>query len=101
MPVVRSQSHHEVIEWLETQRTQGRPVAIVGTDENGDADISEFDLSQPVLLLIGNETAGPSTAWRELCDHVLGIPMTGSASSLNASNAASVVLYEARRQRNG
>ncbi|MFM9797434.1 TrmH family RNA methyltransferase, partial [Streptomyces turgidiscabies] len=52
-----------------------------------------------VLLLIGNETAGLSSAWRELCDQVISIPMTGSASSLNASNAASVVLYEARRQR--
>ena len=38
-------------------------------------------------------------AWRECCDHVVSIPMTGSASSLNASNAATVVLYEAARQR--
>ncbi|MFB6815331.1 RNA methyltransferase [Streptomyces sp. NPDC056347] len=99
VPVVRSPSHREVMEWLDGERALGRPVAVVGTDENGDAGISEFDLTQPVLLLIGNETAGLSTAWRGLCDHVVSIPMTGSASSLNASNAATVVLYEARRQR--
>ncbi|NED73897.1 RNA methyltransferase [Streptomyces sp. SID9944] len=99
VPVVRSPSHHEVVEWLAKERAQGRPVAVVGTDEDGEADVSEFDLTQPVLLLIGNETAGLSAAWRDLCDHVVSIPMTGSASSLNASNAASVVLYEARRQR--
>ncbi|NUS10453.1 MAG: RNA methyltransferase [Streptomyces sp.] len=99
LPVVRSPSHHEVMAWLEEERGRGRPVAVVGTDEHGDADASEFDLTQPVLLLIGNETAGLSAAWRERCDHVVSIPMTGSASSLNASNAASVVLYEARRQR--
>ena len=99
LPVVRSPAPRDVIGWLDKARAQGRPVAVVGTDESGEADVSEFDLTQPVLLLIGNETAGLSTAWRELCDHVVSIPMTGSASSLNASNAASVVLYEAARQR--
>ncbi|GGJ81136.1 rRNA methyltransferase [Streptomyces camponoticapitis] len=99
LPVVRSPSHQEVAEWLSKERAAGRPVAVVGTDEHGDADTDAFDLTQPVLLLIGNETSGLSTSWRELCDHVVSIPMSGSASSLNASNAATVVLYEAARQR--
>lgn len=99
LPVVRTPSHREVSAWLDEERDRGRPVVVVGTDEDGECDASEFDLTQPVLLLIGNETTGLSTAWRDRCDHVLSIPMTGSASSLNASNAASIVLYEARRQR--
>lgn len=99
LPVVRTPSHHEVMDWVGKQRAQGCPIAVVGTDEHGDAEVSAFDLTQPVLLLIGNETAGLSTAWRDTCDHLLRIPMTGSASSLNASNAASVILYEAHRQR--
>ncbi|MFF5338998.1 RNA methyltransferase [Streptomyces sp. NPDC013181] len=99
LPVVRTPSHREVVQWLDAERGRGRPVLVVGTDEDGECDASEFDLTRPVLLLIGNETAGLSNAWREHCDHVVGIPMTGSASSLNASNAASIVLYEARRQR--
>ena len=99
LPVVRVPSHREVSAWLDTRRAQGSPVVLVGTDEHGEADIFDFDLTQPVLLLIGNETTGLSSAWRELCDHVVSIPMTGSASSLNAANAATAVLYEASRQR--
>ncbi len=72
---------------------------MVGTDEKGEADIFDFDLTRPALLLIGNETTGLSSAWKELADHLLRIPMTGSASSLNAANAATAVLYEVSRQR--
>ena len=61
--------------------------------------MSRWDLTQPTLLLVGNETVGLSRAWRDAADVTLSIPMTGAASSLNAANAASVVLYEARRQR--
>lgn len=99
LPAVRVPSHREVVEWLDAHKARGNPVAVVGTDENGEADIFDFDLTRPTLLLIGNETAGLSNAWRELCDHVVSIPMTGSASSLNAANAATAVLYEASRQR--
>lgn len=74
-------------------------MVLVGTDERGDCEVFDFDFTQPTLLLIGNETAGLSTAWRELCDYTVSIPMTGSASSLNAANAATAVLYEAARQR--
>ena len=99
LPAVRVPSHREVVQWLDAQRDRGNPVAVVGTDEHGEADIFDFDLTRPTLLLIGNETSGLSNAWRELCDHVVSIPMTGSASSLNAANAATAVLYEASRQR--
>ena len=100
LPAVRVPSHREVTAWLETERAAGRPVTIIGTDEDGDVDVAEFDFTVPTLLLVGNETSGLSTAWKELCDHVVSIPMGGSASSLNAANAGTVVLYEAARQRN-
>jgi 23S rRNA (uridine2479-2'-O)-methyltransferase len=99
LPSVRVPSQGEVMDWISRQRAAGSPVVIVGTDERGDADIFDFDLTQPTLLLIGNETSGLSVAWRELADHLVRIPMTGSASSLNAANAATAVLYEAARQR--
>ena len=75
------------------------PLTVVGTDEKGDRDISELDLTGPTLLVIGNETTGMSAAWRQSCDVMARIPMAGSASSLNVSVAASIVLYEAGRQR--
>lgn len=99
LPAVRVPSHREVLRWLEERRAYGPRIAVVGTDESGEADLFDSDLTGPVLLLVGNETAGLSAAWRELCDHTVRIPMAGSASSLNAAGAATAVLYEASRQR--
>jgi TrmH family RNA methyltransferase len=99
LPVVRVPAPATVLDWLTRLRREGLAVQLVGTDETGSADLAEFDLAQPTLLVLGNETSGMSAAWREACDAVVRIPIGGSASSLNAANAASVVLYEAARQR--
>jgi 23S rRNA (uridine2479-2'-O)-methyltransferase len=99
VPVVRVASHRPVLEWAQAARDGGIGVRIVGTDENGDLQLADADLTQPTLLLVGNEAAGLSVAWREACDDLVRIPMLGSASSLNAATAASVVLYESARQR--
>ncbi|NUR60011.1 MAG: rRNA methyltransferase [Catenulispora sp.] len=102
LPTVRAQSQREVVDWLRgghVEVTTG--VTIVGTDEDGDTDIEDYDFRAPTLIVVGNETSGMSGGWRESCDRVLSIPMGGIASSLNAANAATVVLYEAARQRRG
>jgi TrmH family RNA methyltransferase len=98
-PVVRAPSHREVAAWVAAQRARGCPMVIAGTDEHGDRDVFDVDFTQPTMLVVGNETAGLSNAWRELCDQMVRIPMTGAASSLNAANAATAVLYEVTRQR--
>ncbi len=59
----------------------------------------EADLAGPAAIVIGNEGSGVSRLVRETCDAVVSIPMKGSIGSLNASNAAAVVLYEIVRQR--
>ncbi len=99
LPAVRVPSPREVTDWVDARRASGRAVVLVGTDEHGDCDVFDFDLTQPLLLLIGNETGGLSSTWRELCDFTVSIPMTGAASSLNAASAGTAVLYEAARQR--
>ncbi|MFF4648495.1 TrmH family RNA methyltransferase [Streptomyces sp. NPDC001380] len=99
LPAVRVPSPAEVTGWVEAKRAQGTPIVLVGTDEEGDCDVFDFDFTQPTLLLVGNETTGLSSTWRDLCDRTVAIPMTGAASSLNAANAATAVLYEASRQR--
>ncbi|MFE1130275.1 RNA methyltransferase [Streptomyces albidoflavus] len=99
LPTVRVPSPAEVMAWVERRRAAGLPLVLVATDEKGDADVYDFDFTQPVLLLVGNETSGLAGAWRELCDVTVSIPMAGAASSLNAANAATAVLYEASRQR--
>jgi 23S rRNA (uridine2479-2'-O)-methyltransferase len=100
LPVVRSPSHRELAAWVAAQRARGCPIMMAGTDERGDRDVFDVDFTQPTVLLVGNEAAGLSSGWQELCDLMVRIPMTGSASSLNAATAATVVLYEIARQRN-
>jgi 23S rRNA (uridine2479-2'-O)-methyltransferase len=99
VPVVRVASHRTVIDWAAARRAAGTPVALVGTDEHGELSVAEYDFTQPTLVLVGNETNGLSSAWRDACDHLVRIPIVGMASSLNASTAASIVLYESARQR--
>jgi tRNA G18 (ribose-2'-O)-methylase SpoU len=71
---------------------------IVGTDEDGSA-LSSVDLGGRLLVVVGNETTGLSSGWRAACDEIVSIPMVGTASSLNAAVAGSIVLHEALRQR--
>ena len=100
VPAVRVASHRLVLDWATGLRGRGVAIQVVGTDEKGDLDAASYDFTQPTLLLIGNETAGLSSAWRESCDRLLRIPMAATAaSSLNAATAASVVLYESIRQK--
>jgi 23S rRNA (uridine2479-2'-O)-methyltransferase len=102
VPAVRADSHRPVLDWAGMHRDRGVPVQIVGADEKGDLDAARCDFTQPTLLLIGNETTGLSSAWREACDSLIRIPMAATAaSSLNAATAASVLLYEAIRQKGG
>jgi 23S rRNA (uridine2479-2'-O)-methyltransferase len=99
VPVVRDEAPAGVLEWVQAVRQSGLPVALLGTDEKGDVDVADHDLTGPVLIVVGNETTGLSEAWRAACDRIARIPITGSASSLNAASAATVLLYEAARQR--
>jgi tRNA G18 (ribose-2'-O)-methylase SpoU len=99
LPVVRVPSHREVLDWVGELRADGVQAQVVGTDERGPVEIAEHDLTGPTVLAVGNETHGLSAAWREACDQMVRIPITGAASSLNAASAATVALYEAARQR--
>ena len=74
-------------------------VWIFGTAAEGSRVMYEADLTGPTAIVIGNEGDGMSRIVRESCDVTVHIPMSGNISSLNASNAASILLYEAVRQR--
>jgi tRNA G18 (ribose-2'-O)-methylase SpoU len=96
LPVVHVDSAPDVLGWLARERADLR---IVGTDESGATTVDRQDLRGPRVVVIGNETTGMSAAWRAACSEVVSIPISGGASSLNAAAAATVVLYEAARQR--
>jgi TrmH family RNA methyltransferase len=63
------------------------------------ADDTAPDLRLPVAIFIGNEGAGLAREIDSVSDGRISIPMTAGVESLNAGVAASVVLYEAARQR--
>ena len=99
LPVVTVESPGEVVAWAARLRAGGLPIELVGTDEHGAVEVAAYDLTGPRVLLVGNETNGLSAGWRAAADVLVRIPITGAASSLNAATAATVVLYEANRQR--
>lgn len=76
-------------------------VWIFGTAADGNTDLYHADLKGPAAIVIGNEGQGMSRLVAESCDFRVSIPMKGRISSLNASAAAAILLYEAVRQRNG
>lgn len=67
----------------------------------GDRLYYKADLTGPIALVIGGEGSGVGRLVKEKCDFVVSIPMAGKINSLNASNAAAVLMYEVRRQRDG
>jgi len=90
-------------EQLVAQKNKGlRLFAAVAPDSNPDRStlpVAEADLTQPCVLMIGNEGAGLPEELLALADARVAIPMPGRIESLNAAVAGSLLLYEAARQR--
>lgn len=95
VPAVRVGSPSDAVDWLRAQEG----LAVVGTSEDAVLTLWEHDFRGPTALVVGNETTGMSAFWADACDSVVRIPMTGSASSFNATVAGSITLYEITRQR--
>lgn len=72
---------------------------VIGTDADADVDCFEANLTGPVVLVIGSEGQGMRRLVKEKCDLMVKLPMLGHVNSLNAANAASVLMYEVLRQR--
>ncbi|HEV3102750.1 MAG TPA: 23S rRNA (guanosine(2251)-2'-O)-methyltransferase RlmB [Candidatus Dormibacteraeota bacterium] len=70
-------------------------------DVRGEVPPWEFDLTQPICIVVGSEGEGVHRLVRERCDVRLRLPVAGHISSFNASAAAASVLYEVLRQRAG
>lgn len=76
-----------------------RGVWIVGADADATENIFSADLSGPIAWVLGAEGGGLRRLTRELCDRIVGIPITGMVGSLNVSVAAGVCLFATRQQR--
>ena len=76
-----------------------RGLWVYGTAADGQSDLWHTDFTGNVALVIGSEGDGMGRLVRESCDFIVSLPMKGQVSSLNASAAAAIVMYEVLRQR--
>jgi 23S rRNA (guanosine2251-2'-O)-methyltransferase len=82
---------------MDSLKKQG--IWFAGTAADGSEDYRSADYSMPLCLVIGNEGAGMSQLVRKKCDFLISLPMRGKVTSLNASVAASLLMYEVLRHR--
>ncbi|MGM9988775.1 MAG: 23S rRNA (guanosine(2251)-2'-O)-methyltransferase RlmB [Bacillaceae bacterium] len=82
------------------EELQERGLWIVGTDAKGKQDYRQIDGKMPICLVIGSEGKGMSRLVTSKCDFLIKMPMVGKVTSLNASVAASLLMYEVYRKRN-
>ncbi|HHW37469.1 MAG TPA: 23S rRNA (guanosine(2251)-2'-O)-methyltransferase RlmB [Bacillales bacterium] len=95
VPVVRVTNLARTIEELKE-----KGVWIVGTDAKGKQDFRQMDARMPLAIVIGSEGKGIGRLISEKCDFLIRLPMVGKVTSLNASVAASLLMYEVYRKRN-
>jgi 23S rRNA (guanosine2251-2'-O)-methyltransferase len=81
------------------EQMKQKHVWVLGLDERGTPDYTEYDFRSDCVLVLGREGAGLHDLVKKTCDHLLRIPMSGQVSSLNVSVAGAIVMYEAMRQR--
>jgi len=94
MPVARVSNISSALKEL-----QARGVWVYGTAADGTQKLFDANFQGPTAIVIGNEGTGMGRLVRQTCDVLVRIPMRGRISSLNASAAAAILLYEAVRQR--
>lgn len=82
------------------EKLKAAGVWVFGTAADADTGLWQADLKGAAAIVIGSEGEGMNRLVAENCDFRVSIPMRGKVSSLNASAAAAVMLYEAVRQRN-
>ena len=86
-------------DWLEGAKGSG--AWVYGADAGAPAPHTQADLTGKVVLVLGGEEKGLRRRVAEMCDLLVSIPVRGRVASLNVSAAASVLLFEALRQRGG
>jgi 23S rRNA (guanosine2251-2'-O)-methyltransferase len=86
-----------VADWLGEAKEAG--AWVYGAAAEADHTYTEVDWSGRAALVLGSEGSGLRPRVAASCDELISIPVSGRVESLNASVAAAVILFEARRQR--
>jgi len=101
VPVIRLTENEQMADFTNFMKKKYKNFKTIGTTAHKQNPIYSIDLTTPILFLIGNETDGLCKAFKECSDEQVTIPMVegSSASSFNVGCAATVLFYEAVRQR--
>lgn len=94
VPVVRVTNLAQTVDELKE-----RGIWIAGTDAKGSADYRKMDATLPLAIIIGSEGKGMARLLKDKCDFLYHLPMVGHVTSLNASVAAAILMYEVYRKR--
>ena len=97
--MVRVASAEEVFAWSDTVRGAVGGCSVVGAETSAGGEVWSYDFRGAIIVVAGSERPGLSRSYRERCDALVTIPMSGSVSSVNVGVATSIVLYEIARQR--
>ena len=93
VPVAES-SNEDTLEWLRQKK-----IKTVAALPQAGKNYTDIDMTAPLAIVVGAEEQGLSSFWKENADEAVRIPMLGVADSLNVNNSATLLLYEAIRQR--
>lgn len=94
MPIARVTNIAQTIDYLKENN-----IWIAGADMDGDSTLFNSNFKGALAIVMGSEGSGISRLVRKKCDFIVSIPMKNEVESLNASVAASLLIYEAYRQR--
>ncbi|HJH10335.1 MAG TPA: 23S rRNA (guanosine(2251)-2'-O)-methyltransferase RlmB [Metalysinibacillus jejuensis] len=94
VPVVRVNNLSQTVDTLKE-----RGIWIAGTDAKKSVDYRKMDATLPLAVIIGSEGKGMSRILKDKCDFLYHLPMVGHVTSLNASVAAALLMYEVYRKR--
>ena len=95
VPFIIADNLKEVIEIMKKKGIEAYAAHL-----NGDEYYEESTFSNSSIIMIGNEAKGLSDEISGMADKLIKIPMDGELESLNASVAAAILMYEARKKRN-
>ena len=94
VPVCREARLNEAVKYLKNSG-----IHIIGASEKASVEFYKADLKDPVAIVMGSEEKGIHPSILAFCDQQVAIPVHGQIASLNVSVAASLLMYEAVRQR--
>jgi TrmH family RNA methyltransferase len=87
-------NYRDLQQWLQRHGCEA-----IGASPDGAIDLHRFHCHSSTVLLLGEERQGLNSQQREICGHLVRIPMQGEADSLNLAVAGSLLMYEVLRSR--